>query len=92
MVQHVHSTPAQRGVGRPTSPRGTLHPQFITIIRSQPGSLRDLARLAGWPSPDQLGRLLTFADEVIVTTLTVHRLARVAEAIGYDGPLFTEAV
>jgi hypothetical protein len=79
--------------GPPPAPRRTLNPAFRQAARQAMASgfkSRELASLAGFPFPQQLGNQL-HAPVVRATPLVISRLQIVAAAIAFDGPLFVDS-
>jgi hypothetical protein len=66
-------------------PASVLNPEFATAVRTH--GVRALAAVAKCPYPTTLHWLLT-VDLVPLSPLNVSRLKTVADAIGFDGPIF----
>lgn len=64
-------------------------PQFVQAVKQSGYRISDLATLAGFASVTQLSTLIGARPQV-VTSLKLQRLVRVAEWIGYTGPIFCD--
>ena len=71
-------------------PREILHPDLVRAARAF-DQIITLAALADFANYTQLSTLLN-GGEVPVSALTIARLTKLASVIGYEGPLFVQAV
>jgi hypothetical protein len=75
--------------GPKDAPHCRLYPAFLREIHNSSYRKGQLASIGGFPCITALSPLL-YKNRIVATPLIVRRLQRIAEAIGYTGPIFQE--
>jgi hypothetical protein len=70
-------------------PHRPIAREFRAAVYASPQTQTALAHLAGFPAHSVLNHLLN-DRHVVATPQTIARMTRLAELVGYTGPLFKE--
>lgn len=86
-VAFVPTADGRRKSGRQTERRVKISSQLRTAILLCGATRKDLAKEAGYPSANELGGIVS-KKEVVLTEQARNRLAKLADILNFNGPLY----